>query len=165
MTSSYANYNMFCMIEKQQFDNILRLLRYINKLLDVDFNKRLSEVGLTAQQGRIFLYVHRETVDYEKEIHQNDIENEFHLSKSTVSGLVKRLEKRGVISIEKQHPYVIIKSTPQGEDIIIHLRESRKKVINRLLKDMNEKEKEELMKLLEKMIENMGGGQCLCGKR
>ena len=153
------------MIDEGKFDSVLRKIRYLNKLIDADFEKRLSEVGLTAQQGRIFLFIYWKNKEQDVEIHQNDIENEFHLSKSTVSGLVKRLEKTNVIERIKQHPYAILKPTSQGDEIINHLRANRKKTIEQLFTGLNEEEKEQMMKLIEKMIVNMGGGSKLCGTK
>lgn len=158
MTSSYANYKVFTMNEINRTDNIFHLIRYLNKLIATDFDKRLSECGLTGQQGRILFFVYCKTREERIEIHQNDIENEFHLSKSTVSGLVKRMEKKGFIKIEKQHPYAVIKVTKQGEETITHLRKNRRLAINHLLQDVDEKDKDKLVDLLEKLISNMEGG-------
>ena len=146
------------MNENNRTDNVFRLIRYLNKLIVADFDKRLSECGLTDQQGRILFFVYCKTRECKIEIHQNDIESEFHLSKSTVSGLVKRMEKKGFIKIEKQHPYAIIEPTEKGEDTIAYLRNNRRNAINHLLKNVDNQDKEKLMDLLEKLISNMEGG-------
>ena len=139
-------------------NDIIFLIKYLGKLLDKDLDARLSEYDLTGQQGRILFYVAKRTnIDKEK-VHQNDIEQEYHLSKSTVSGIVKRMEKKGVISIEKQHPYAVVKPTEEGECIIHRLREHRNEAVERLINGLDEKQQNVLIEELNKLIENMEGG-------
>ena len=155
---------MFMMNENRKTE-IIYLLKYLTKLIDSDFDKRLSEYGLTGQQGRILFFIHRRTKKDGCEIHQTDIENEFHLSKSTVSGLVKRMEKKEIIQIEKQHPYAIIKPARKGEEIIDQLISKKDEAVQKLIKDINQEEKEEILNLLIKMINNMEGDDCACGRK
>ena len=136
-------------------DDILFLIRRLNKLIDQDLDARLASYGLTGQQGRVLFFINRKVNIENVEVHQNDIENEYHLSKSTVSGLVKRMEKNGIITIEKQHPYAILKPTDKAKDILCHLRTNKDEAVNTLLKGMNE---EETIETLLKMIKNMEGG-------
>lgn len=135
--------------------DILFLIKRLNKLIDQDLDARLATYGLTGQQGRVLFFINRKVNIEHVEVHQNDIENEYHLSKSTVSGLVKRMEKKGIITIEKQHPYAILKPTEKAKDILCHLRTNKDKAVNTLLKDIDEKHTKET---LLKMIENMEGG-------
>ena len=147
------------MENKSNHDNILRHIRYLNKLINADFDNRLSECGLTSQQGRILFFVYCKTNNAGEIVHQNDIENEFHLSKSTVSGLVKRMEKKEFIKIEKQHPYAVVKPTDKGEEIITHLRKKRESAIERILAGIDKKDRECFLKTLNKMISNLEGGE------
>ena len=139
-------------------NDIIFLIKYLGKLVDRDFDSRLAKYDLTGQQGRILFYIAKKTNREKQEVHQNDIEQEYHLSKSTVSGIVKRMEKKGVITIEKQHPYAVLKPTDTGEKIIESLHSQREEAFNILLKDLSEEEKEQVCKLLNKLIENMEGG-------
>ena len=146
------------MLNEKRKEDIIFLLKYLNKLLDCDLDKRLAEHDLTGQQGRILFYINREVNCLGKEVHQNDIEREYHLSKSTVSGIVKRLEKKDIITIEKQPPYAILKPTQKGRDIICHVHMHRDETIAELTKDMSDEDKKAAIKLLNKMITNMEGG-------
>ena len=139
-------------------NDIIFLTKYLGKLIDKDFDSRLAKYDLTGQQGRILFYIAKKTDCEKQEVHQNDIEQEYHLSKSTISGIVKRMEKKGVISIEKQHPYAVLKPADDGEKIIESLHSQREEAFNILLKDLSEEEKEQVCKLLNKLIENMEGG-------
>ena len=139
-------------------NDIIFLVKYLGKLIDKDFDARLSEYDLTGQQGRILFYINKKTNCDKQEVHQNDIENEYHLSKSTVSGIVKRMEKKGIISIEKQHPYAVLKPTEEGERIIHNLHERRTDSVNRLINGLSKEEQDDLCIELNKLIENMEGG-------
>ena len=139
-------------------NDIIFLTKYLGKLIDKDFDSRLAKFDLTGQQGRILFYIAKRTNCDNQDVHQNDIEQEYHLSKSTVSGIVKRMEKKGIITIEKQHPYAVLKPTDAGEKIIESLHSQREEAFNILLKDLSEEEKEQICKLLNKLIENMEGG-------
>lgn len=147
------------MVKCERKNDVIYLVKYLSKLIDKDFENRLSEFSLTAQQGRILFFIARKVNIEKLEVHQNDIENEYHLSKSTVSGLVKRMEKKGLIDIEKQHPYAILKPTEEAMKIINHLHERRIDSINMLTKGLNDNKKEEICVLLNKLIENMEGGK------
>ena len=136
------------MLNENKKDNIIYLTIYLRKLIDKDFDNRLSEYGLTGQQGRILFFIFHS----EKEIHQNDIENEFHLSKSTVSGLVKRMEKKGVININKQCRYAVLTVSNKGKEVIEHLKESRQDALETLTRDLDTCQKQDICSYLVKMI-------------
>ena len=153
----HINLRRFYMNQSRKED-IIFLIKYLSKLLDKDLDARLSEFDLTGQQGRILFYIAKRTNLDKEEVHQNDIEQEFHLSKSTVSGIVKRMEKKGVISIEKQHPYAVLKPTSEGECIIHRLRERRTEAVSKLMEGLSKEQQADLIKELNKLIENMEGG-------
>ena len=136
--------------------DILFLIKRLNKLIDQDLDARLATYGLTSQQGRILFFINRRFEIEHQEVHQNDIENEYHLSKSTVSGLVKRMEKKEIITIEKQHPYAILKPTDKAKEILCHLRTHKDETIERLLSGIDDRD--QLFEQLLLMINNMEGG-------
>ena len=147
---------LLTMENKTKKHDILFLIRRLNKLIDQDLDARLATYGLTGQQGRIIFFINRRSEIDHQEVHQNDIENEYHLSKSTVSGLVKRMEKKEIITIEKQHPYAILKPTDKAKEILCHLRTHKDETIERLLSGIDDTDKTFEQLLL--MIENMEGG-------
>lgn len=137
-------------------NDIPYLTRYLFKLIGKDFDKRLEEVGLTGQQGRILFFIVNKYKD-NIEIHQNDIELEFSLSKSTVSGIVKRLEKKELITVTKQPPYAILKPSNKGLELVQHLIDSKKENLKRLTDGFDEKEQKQFCEYLLKAINNMEG--------
>ena len=142
------------MEKKTPEKDILYYTKTLNKLITADFNMRLSDYGLTCQQGRVLLYINRCHVNG-MEVHQNDIEKRFNLSKSTVSELVKRMQKNGLLEKINNHPYCTVRATEKGKSIIDNIHQNRMKTVEKLLDGFNQKEQKDLLNMLERLIENM----------
>ena len=140
-------------------NNIIYLTKQLSKLLSQDFDKRLSEFGLTSHQGHILFFINKKVRIDGIEIHQKDIEEEFHLSKSTVSGLIKRMEKRGLIIKKEIHPYYVLEPSKEAIKIIDEIHNGKEETINLMLKGFDENERERIYNNLLKMINNMKGEQ------
>ena len=162
MTSSYANYKLFLrgfiMNNWNCREDIIYLAKHLGKLLDADFDRRVSEIGLTAAQARVLFFINRKTRFENMEVHQNDIEKEFCLAKSTVNGLISRLLKTGYIIKKNKHPYAILEITQDGIDAIGKVKEGRIDVINKLFQGYSEEERQIAIAQLNKMINNLEGG-------
>ena len=145
---------LFTMKNKGPELDIIYYIKVLNKLMTADFDKRLNEHGLTCQQGRVLFYInHRVKEGYE--IHQNDLEQRFNLSKSTVSGLVKRMEKNGLIIKNNNPPYRSLLPSDKGKAIVDQVHGNRIKVLEKLMDGINKEKQQEMNKLLKQMIENM----------
>lgn len=138
-------------------EDTIGLIKLLNKKLCEDFDNRLSEHGLTGQQGRILFYVFYVTQKEKRKVNQNDIEKRFVLSKSTVSGLVSRMEKNGLIERKKEKNEVLLLPTKEGIDLIEKIHSGKEQTIKNLYRGVDEKEKEEFENTLNKLIENIGG--------
>lgn len=138
-------------------EDVIYLIRHLGKLLQNDFEYRVTQVGLTAAQARTMFFINwcrlENTV-----VHQKDIEQHFSLAKSTVNGLVQRLLKTGMIVKNKDHPYPAIEITQLGIDTIEKLREGRVKTINKLFEGYTEEERKTTIEKLNLLIENLEGG-------
>ena len=133
-------------------NDILYLVKTLNKALAQDFDKRLAEYDLTGQQGRLLFYINR-TVNIEgNKLHQNDIEKLLGLSKSTVSGLIDRLETKELIKRVPAHPYVEIVPTKKCSNIVNHIHSNRDRAIEKLLKGFTVEEKESIIKNIKIQI-------------
>ena len=138
-------------------NDIIYLIRHLNKLLQNDFDERIAKYDLTGQQARLLFYINRMTNVENIEVHQNDIEREFHLAKSTVNGLISRLEKKELITVTKQPPYAILKPSNKGLELVQHLIDSKKENLKRLTDGFDEKEQKQFCEYLLKAINNMEG--------
>ena len=141
------------MIKREE--DILFLVKKLNKELVTDFDRRLNEYGLTSQQGRTLFFINRK-VNYEhSEVNQKDLEQRFELSKSTVSGLVKRMEKNGLITIIRNRNKCSLIPTEKSEQIIANMQKSRSHIIEKLFQGFSQEDKERIIKNTQKLIENI----------
>ena len=76
------------------------LLRHLHSCLDQAMTAALTAMDLTAAQGHIMAFLaHRREPPCPR-----DIEETFHLSHPTVSGLLTRLEKKGFLEFRQDTP-------------------------------------------------------------
>ena len=139
-------------------EDIIYLAKHLGKLLDADFDRRVSEIGLTAAQARCLFFINRKNRFDHLEVHQNDIEREFCLAKSTVNGLISRLLKTGYIIKKNVHPYAVLEITDEGIAAIEKVKQGRIAVINKLFTGYSEDERQNALKQLNKLIDNLEGG-------
>ena len=138
-------------------EEIVLLVRFIDKVFKADFQSRLSEYGLTSQQGRLLFYISWNKKNGRK-IRQVDIENHYQLTKSTVHGLIDRMEKAGLVFKAKEGPNQYIEISEKTEGILMHVFDKRKEVLDKMLQDVSDEEIETLHTLLTKIYENRDKG-------
>ena len=138
--------------------DIIYLIKHLSKLLQADFDRRVSEIGLTGVQARVLFFIIRKTTNENIEVHQKDIENEFKLAKSTVNGLVSRLLKTGYIEKRNIHPYSILLPTEDGIKAADKIKNGRIETINKLFSGYTEEEKNITLERLNVLIDNLEGG-------
>lgn len=165
MTCSHANYTILSMTYINKEDDILFLIKNLNKKLALDFNKRSEELGTTSAQARILLYIHHRNENKER-VRQVDIEKTFNLSKSTVSGLIKRMEKNGIIKKEKEKSSIYLVPDERGYTILDSLAINRNRVIEKLLNGLNEEEKKVFISYIKRVLSNFNEEEdkSICGK-
>ena len=143
------------MVEIKFDQDVLFLVRKLNKDLSNDFDKRLNEYGLTSQQGRAVFFINKRVNFDHVDVYQVDLEKRFDLSKSTVSGLVKRMEKNGLITIKKEKNRSSLVPTEKSLQIIDNLHERRTITIDKLFKDIDENQRKEIIESIKKLISNI----------
>ncbi|MBQ8835172.1 MAG: MarR family transcriptional regulator [Oscillospiraceae bacterium] len=119
----------------------------------------LAAMELTAAQGHIMGYLaHRKDPPCPR-----DLEEAFHLSHPTVSGLLSRLEKKDFIALrtdENDRRCKRIYVLPKGREY----QETMHKTIlaneEKLVQGFTDEEKEQFAQLLNRAIRNMGGNPC-----
>ncbi len=145
----------------EKFDcrnDIIYLIRHLSKLLQADFDRRVAEAGLTCAQARVLLFIGRKTNLDKVEVHQNDVQKEFALAKSTVNGLISRLEKNDFVKRENVKNHVNLTLTEKGNNTISQIREGRVATINKLFENHDEEQKQKLLNELNQLINNLEGG-------
>ena len=134
-------------------------IRILHWCAEQTMSNALAEMDLTAAQGRIIGFLaHREAPPCSR-----DIEEVFHLSHPTVSGLLSRLEKKGFLEFRPddldrrcKRIYLLEKGLKCHELIhkTIHTNEQA------IVSDFTEEEKAQFAHLLNRAIDNMGGSPC-----
>lgn len=97
-------------------DQVIVALRRITRAIDLHSKGLINEVGLTAPQLATLLAVRRL-----HPITVGALAKSVHLSQATMTGILNRLEKRGVIDRERSgsdRRSVVVKLTKIGEQII-----------------------------------------------
>ena len=138
-------------------EEIVLLVRFIDKVFKADFQSRLSEYGLTSQQGRLLFYISWNKKNGRK-IRQVDIENHYQLTKSTVHGLVDRMEKAGLVYKVKDGTNQYIEISEKTEGILMYVFDKRNEVLDKMLNNVSNEEIETLHQLLCKIYENRDKG-------
>ena len=140
----------------RHFGHRLRILHWCTEQA---ITTALAEMDLTSAQGRILGYLSmRKTAPCPK-----DIEEEFHLSHPTVSGLLARLEKKDFIefrSDEWDRRCKRIYLLGKGKDCNKTIYQTICDTENRLVEGFTEEEKEQFYAFLNRAMDNMGGNPC-----
>ena len=119
----------------------------------------LAQMDLTAAQGRIMGYL----AHHPQPPCSRDLEEVFHLSHPTVSGLLSRLEKKGFIEFRPdpddrrcKRIYIL----PKGRECTVLMHQTIQSTEQQMVRDFTEEEKVLFAQLLNRAITNMGGGPC-----
>ena len=116
----------------------------------------LGEMDLTAAQGHILAYLSR----HSEPPCPRDLEEVFHLSHPTVSGLLTRLEKKEFIALrpDKQDKrckriYLLSKGEACNQAMGQHIQA----IEQQMVRNFSEEEQKQFARLLDRAVANMGG--------
>ena len=141
---------------QRHYGHMLRILHWCT---DQTMTGALAQMDLTAAQGHIIGYLaHREQPPCSR-----DIEEAFHLSHPTVSGLLGRLEKKGFIEFrpdENDRRCKRIYMLPKVLDCTEMMHRTIRENEERIVSGFSDEEKEQFAFLLDRAISNMGGSPC-----
>ncbi len=138
------------------FGHYVRILHWCT---DQKMTTALTQVDLTASQGQILGYIaHRKSPPCSR-----DIEEQFHMSHPTVSGLLSRLEKKAFIEFfpdESDRRCKRIRLLPKGQEFTENIHRTIGETEAQMVQDFTDEEKEQFFALLSRAIHNMGGEPC-----
>lgn len=147
------------MEQRSKKEELIPLFRVIDKEFKKDFERRLSQYGLTAQQGRLLFYINWNNKEGNK-VRQVDIEKNFQLTKSTVHGLIDRMEKANLVIKNKDKNNQYIEISNDCKKILEDVFSQRMECLNKMTSGLSEEEIDILHGLLMKMYENRNKGGC-----
>ena len=130
--------------------------RILHWCTDQAITRALEEMDLTSSQGHIMGFLaHQKTPPCPK-----DVEEAFHLSHPTVSGLLSRLERKGFVELRTdtvdrrcKRIYVLEK----GRQCQQRMKNTISGIEEKLVSGFTEDECAEFAALLDRAIANMGG--------
>ena len=141
---------------KRHYGHQARILHWCT---DQAITRALEEMDLTSAQGHIMGYLARQKTPP----CPRDIEEEFHLSHPTVSGLLSRLEKKGFVELRTDQQdrrckriYVL----PRGVESHDKMHRTIQRIEAQLVSGFTEAEAEQFEAFLDRAIANMGGYPC-----
>ncbi len=133
-------------------------VRILHWCTEKAITRALEEMELTSAQGHIMGYLsHRDTPPCPR-----DIEEAFHLSHPTVSGLLSRLEKKGFITLrsdENDRRCKRIFVLPKGLECHERMRETIRTIETRMVSGFTPEEQTQFSAFLDRAIRNM---HCEC---
>lgn len=134
-------------------------VRILHSCTDQSMTKAMTDMELTAAQGQILGYISHQT----KPPCSRDIEDQFHLSHPTVSGLLSRLEKKGFLEFrtdESDRRCKRIHILPKGYACTDLMHQLIQENEARMVQGFTDEEKEQFAKFLIRAIRNMGVSPC-----
>ena len=135
------------------------LLRILHWCTDQSMTSALEEMDLTAAQGHIMGFLAHSS----EPPCPRDVEEKFHLSHPTVSGLLQRLEKKEFIQLkadEHDRRCKRIHVLPKGRQCMENMHQVIQSNEKQLVKGFTEEEQEKFAEYLNRAITNMGASPC-----
>ncbi|MEJ7423840.1 MarR family winged helix-turn-helix transcriptional regulator [Staphylococcus warneri] len=131
------------------------LLRSLAHQMKNYADRRLDDFGITQEQSHTLGYIYRHQ---EKGISQKDIMKTFDRKGSTVSSIIKNLEKRDLV-YRKVNPEdtrsKILKLTDEGITLVESFTKVFDEIEERMILNFAEEDKIKLKEYLEQMMKNL----------
>ena len=135
------------------------LVRILHWCTDQSMTNALEKMELTAAQGHIMAFLAHSA----EPPCPRDVEEKFHLSHPTVSGLLSRLEKKEFIQLlpdEKDRRCKRIHVLPKGRECMENMHQVIQSNEKRLVEGFTEEEQRLFADFLNRAITNMGASPC-----
>lgn len=133
------------------------MIKQINQLNQIRLNQMMAKFDLTASQTFTMIYLFK-SYDRKIQVKQKDIEREMDISNPTVTGILNRLESKGLIERVECKDDARAKNicvTKKALKLDIELREMFSENETQLVSSLNDDEKKQLNYLLEKILSDL----------
>lgn len=125
-----------------------------------EFNKNLSETGLTVSQFQVLLYLFRHSKEG-REITSRELEAQFRVTNPTMAGILKRLENKGYIyrtpgKTDKRNKQIHLNMDSRflESEVESKVKELQNR-FRRFYQGFTKEETEQLRLLLRRLLENV----------
>lgn len=119
-----------------------------------------GDSGLTNVQRQVLRFILMETIDHE--IYQKDVEEKFHIRRSTATGILKLMEKNGFIhreSVERDMRLKKISPTDKAIALREEILESIRSLENQMSQGIGKEEFEICLSVLKRLSANLSAGE------
>ena len=138
----------------------LRVLVLMGMLFNMgraQFDRAMREVGLTHSQVMVIAYLYKNR-DSGRELTSHELEQVFHVSNPTMSGILKRLEKKGKIKripgkTDKRSKQLLLETST--DSFFRQMENQAKTARTALFHGISEEELIETETILKKLLHNM----------
>lgn len=136
-------------------DYLCTVIHRISHLCEIKQNAIVKDYGLVHQQLQVLAFIYARQ---DSQVFQKDIEQALFLKSSTITQALNTLEKKGFIEripCERDRRAKQLRCTKKSADLHEVFLESVFRVGEEVTRDFDEKEKEELDRLLRKAYKNL----------
>ncbi len=130
----------------------------INRAFRKKLDEKAATLGLTSVQLRVLGSISRLEAAGETEIHQNDLERLEYVTHPAMTNLLQRLESKGFIRCvpcAKDRRYKNVVCTEKSSGIYKMILAHDEEVFAELCRSLTPGQKHELVKLADKILENI----------
>ncbi len=134
------------------------LVRLLHLCAHQEATAAMVQLGLTPAQGRMMLFL----AHAQEQPCPRDLEAAFHLSHATVSGLLSRMEQKGLLELRADlvdRRCKRIHLLPKGLELEEQIRCALDENDRRMVRDFTQQEWEQFASFLRRAIQNMGGSE------
>ena len=138
---------------------LFRRFRLLDQAGKQRVDQQFQEMELTAMQSYVLRYLHDRAGEV---VYPKDIEQRFHLTHPTVSGLLARLEAKGFIVCTPDpddRRCKRVTATEKAEQSHLRIRDTFHALEQETLQNFSPEEVQTLLRLLDRAIENLSEGK------
>ena len=138
---------------------LFRRFRLLDQAGKQRVDQQFQEMELTAMQSYVLRYLHDRAGEV---VYPKDIEQRFHLTHPTVSGLLARLEAKGFIICTPDpddRRCKRVSATEKAEQGHLRIRDTFHALEQETLQNFSPEEVQTLLRLLDRAIENLSEGK------
>ncbi len=132
----------------------LGMIHHISRVLKQRIDAQVQQFGLTGQQSRMITFIGYRSL--QEDVFQRTIEEEFHIRPSSVTSMLKLLEKNGYIRRETVPSDARLKKlvlTKEGQLLWQRIGDVIEREDKRIQERLTTEEQQELFRLLKKLAE------------
>lgn len=129
--------------------------RCIDSIIEKNVNEQLKQFDITKSQQDVLHFLHR---NRKVQIKQKDIEDFFHISNPTVTGILNRLEQKGYIeriACDDDKRVKYIQETEKAESLHKQIHDNIKRIEKSMVETLGAQEQEQLFQLLDTVYQNL----------